>query len=482
MQRRAFLQGTAALAALHAFPGLARDVQSPPWALGFQGVSSDLPPLPMAVRGKIPEACTGTLYRNGPALYERAGQRYRHWFDPDGMIQAFRFGREGAVHAGRFVRTRKFRQEAAAGRFLFDGAGTRISGSLPPRNNDDFNTANINVQAFDGELLALWEAGSAYRVDPESLETLGTRSWREDLAGVPFSAHPRFDGRGDLWNIGSVSFGAEPLLVLYHIDAAGRLRKARTHRLDFAGYMHDFVLTGRYLVALNSSAVLGKGETFIDSMRWEPSRASQLLVFDKDSFDLLHTVEVPAAFVFHFGNGWDTRSGLEFTACQYPDARLATIGMARLARQQPGPYHDEPRLLRYRVDLHRGQAAVTDLGIDLEFPGFDRRRPFEPQALFGVSKGRNSPSGPASAVVRVNPSSGEVDRFDYGDGTLVEEPLPVPGPGAAASYLVHSYLDVERRRSGVSILRADALADGPVATAEMDRVVPLGFHGCFLTA
>jgi carotenoid cleavage dioxygenase-like enzyme len=82
----------------------------------------------------------------------------------------------------------------------------------------------------------------------------------------------------------------------------------------------------------------------------------------------------------------------------------------------------------------------------------------------------------------VDPASGEVDRFDYGDGTLVEEPLPVPGPGAATNYLVHSYLDVERRRTGVSILRADALADGPVATAEMDRVVPLGFHGCFLRA
>ena len=209
----------------------------------------------MTVEGTIPQACFGTLYRNGPTLYERAGERYQHWFDPDGMIQAFRLGPDGASHEGRFVRTRKYEREQAEGRFLFNGAGTQVANPAPPRSNQDFNVANINIQPHNGELLALWEAGSAYRIDPETLDTRGIQAWHDELEGVPFSAHPRFDERGDMWNIGSVPFAGTPTLVLYHVNATGNMVKYRAHTLDFSGYMHDFVLTPRYLIALNSSAV-----------------------------------------------------------------------------------------------------------------------------------------------------------------------------------------------------------------------------------
>ncbi|WOJ92218.1 hypothetical protein R0135_10510 [Congregibacter variabilis] len=54
--------------------------------------------------------------------------------------------------------------------------------------------------------------------------------------------------------------------------------------------------------------------------------------------------------------------------------------------------------------------------------------------------------------------------------------------GAAGGYALHSYLDYANKRSGIAVLRAADLASGPVMTAEMDRVLPLGFHGCFLGA
>ncbi len=477
MERRDFLKGLATLASLHALPGIALAETRPAWAAGFQGLTEDMPLLAMHVKGKFPEACLGTLYRNGPTLYERAGQRYRHWFDPDGMVQAFRLTAGGVTHQGRFVRTRKFLQEEAAGRFLFNGAGTEIANPAPARNNEDFNVANINIQPLNGELLAMWEAGSAYRIDPATLETLGTKEWSEELAGVPFSAHPHFDEGGDLWNIGSVSFASTPRLVLYHVSAAGKLVKQRMHTLDFAGYMHDFVLTPRYLVALNSSAVIGRGSTFVDSMHWQPERPSQLLVFDREDFSLVRTVEVPATFVFHFGNGWESGAGLEFAACEYPGTGLVKEGMSRLAQQLPGPYHDDPRLVHYRVDLKKGAAVVTPMNSDMEFPGFDRRTPFRPQRLYGVGAGTGTASGLSSAIVSVDPRSGDARRFDYGDDVIVEEPQYLPG-----GYLLHSFLDFGARRTGIAALKADALEDGPVAVADMDRVLPLGFHGCFSPA
>ncbi|KZX58717.1 hypothetical protein A3709_17085 [Halioglobus sp. HI00S01] len=476
MERREFLKGLAAMASLHALPSLALGESAPAWSVGFDGLTSDQPRLPMTVEGTIPQACFGTLYRNGPTLYERAGERYQHWFDPDGMIQAFRLGPDGASHEGRFVRTRKYEREQAEGRFLFNGAGTQVANPAPPRSNQDFNVANINIQPHNGELLALWEAGSAYRIDPETLDTRGIQAWHDELEGVPFSAHPRFDERGDMWNIGSVPFAGTPTLVLYHVNATGNMVKYRAHTLDFSGYMHDFVLTPRYLIALNSSAVHEKAPTFIQGIQWRPEIASQLLVFDREDFSLVKTIEVPASFVFHFGNAWESGNTIEFTAAAYADSRFMQQGMHRLAQLKAGPYHDDPTLVHYKLDLTSGKAHISSLETDLEFPVFDRRQPFSPQRLYGVSGGQGTLSGLPSSIVSVDPRSGSMTRYNYGEHVIVEEPQYLP-----SGYLVHSFLDFNKRCTGVAVLRTAAIEEGPVATMTMDRVLPLGFHGCFVS-
>lgn len=480
MNRREFLGAAAAAALMQAVPIAARAATSPPWSLGFEGVSRDLPLRGLDVTGKLPDACRGTFYRNGPARYERGGRRYQHWFDPDGMIQAFSLGSDGISHQGRFVRTAKFLAEEAQGRFLYSGAGTFFPDASPVRNNEDTNVANINVQPLNGELLALWEAGSAHRIDPQTLETRGVKTWSDELKGVPFSAHPHFDDRGDLWNIGSVPFAAKPMLVLYHVGADGALRKSRLHQLDFAGYMHDFVLTPRHLVALNSSAVIEQGRTFVDSMRWDDSRPSQLLVFDRNDLELVATVEVPPTFVFHFGNGSQERNTLEFAACAYKDMRIVSEGMGRLAGKETGDHHTEAELVRYRVNLASATAEVVSQGVNMEFPGYDTKLPFASQPLLGVGRQSTTESSLASAVVRIDPRTGERSEFDYGRGVIVEEPLFIAG--AEQGYAIHSYLDYERKRTGVAVLDAAHLEDGPVMQAEMDRVLPLGFHGCFTGA
>ena len=52
-----------------------------------------------SLRGRLPRALTGVLWRNGPAEHERFGHRYGHWFDGDGMIQAFSFNGAGVARA-----------------------------------------------------------------------------------------------------------------------------------------------------------------------------------------------------------------------------------------------------------------------------------------------------------------------------------------------------------------------------------------------
>ncbi|MBU2225831.1 MAG: carotenoid oxygenase family protein, partial [Gammaproteobacteria bacterium] len=144
-----------------------------PWAKAFTGVRGDFAPLAMQMEGQWPADLHGTLLRNGPARLERAGERYHHWFDGDGMVQQFKMAKGKVVHQGKFIQTKKYLVEEMAGAFRYNTAGTLVKNPLPVRNNDDLNTANTALIPWQGEVLALWEGGSPHRIDPDSLQTLG---------------------------------------------------------------------------------------------------------------------------------------------------------------------------------------------------------------------------------------------------------------------------------------------------------------------
>lgn len=82
------------------------------------------------VEGALPKGLRGTLCRNGPGLFDRNGKRRRALLDGDGLVQAFRFGEEGAFYRARFVRTEKFVAEEKAGAFVFGTFRTHAPGGL----------------------------------------------------------------------------------------------------------------------------------------------------------------------------------------------------------------------------------------------------------------------------------------------------------------------------------------------------------------
>ena len=230
----------------------AKAAESRPWTAGYQSLDVDrIASDAVHLSAPLPAGLRGTLFRNGPARHERGGQRYGHRWDGDGMLQQFQFTDQGVSHVGQFIHTEKYKAEAASDRFLVSAFGTHVPGSVAaPDPIDAVNVANISVLHFAGELLALWEPGSAYRIDPVSLSTLGVKDWHPSLAGRPFSAHPRLEGDGTLWN-----FGANPLkdeLTLYCIARSGELIASHVSRISQLPPIHDFATTSNHLVFLLS--------------------------------------------------------------------------------------------------------------------------------------------------------------------------------------------------------------------------------------
>ncbi|MDG2216101.1 MAG: carotenoid oxygenase family protein, partial [Synechococcus sp. cluster2_bin.235] len=302
------------------------------WSSAFRNVDEELTDVPLKpVRGEVPDALRGSLYRNGPGRLERDGQRVHHPFDGDGMITALHFDAKGVRCSNRFVRTSGWKAEEAAGKVLFRGVfGSQKPGG-PLANAFDLrlkNIANTSVVRLGDDLLALWEAAEPHALDPQTLETRGISLLGGVLKkGEAFSAHPRFDP-GHHGDPRMVTFGVKTgprstvrLMEFATADnpAAGiRAGDLLSDRRDtFAGFafLHDFAITPNWAVFLQNAInfnplpfVLGqKGAA--QCLTSNPNGKAKFWLIPRDSGVFAgqepRVIDAPDGFVFHHLNAWE---------------------------------------------------------------------------------------------------------------------------------------------------------------------------------
>ena len=511
MERRIFMQTLAASIAAGTISGapllaagdswkeqFAAALKKNPWLLGFKGTQNDFPESRLKVEGTLPPALKGTFYRNGPAKHEVGDMRYHHWFDGDGMMHAYHFDGQGVTHKGRFIETQKHIRENAAGEMLVPAFGTvppNVQGLSGP---DGANAANISVVKHNGELLALWEGGSAYRLDAETLDTLGIKTWSAQTAGLPFSAHPRIDADGTLWN-----FGYAPTvnsLVIYRISPTGQLMDIGAIPSPQTPMVHDFMITSKYLVLVLPPFEFGAATNgaFMDQFDWNTQDGTRVLVIDKNDLSSIREVQMPSFWVFHFANAHETADGIiNFGAPIYDDPSIMTDTFKDIMRGQEKPF-SVSQYTQFSINPATGKFDMTKMtdGFNTEFPRIDMRktgqrqrysfmmqaeRPnFEP-SLTEVSFG----GGVFNTLTRLDEETGRTAHFTYGADELAEEHIFVPNPQSEAEgdgWMLGTTLNYAEGVSTLNVLDAQRLEDGPIARMKMDYAVPLGLHGNFYPA
>ena len=504
MQRRHLLQTLAAAAATTAAghviakPALAADfaanVVGQPLLTPFRGVndtSGDIDGQAL-LRGRWPAGLRGRFYRNGPALYERGAERYHHWFDGDGMVQQFSITDGRVSHRGRLVRTSKLKAEQQAGRFLMSTLGTQIEGGPPASGPDAFNVANTNALEHAGRVLALWEGGSAYALDPADLSTQGPVTWRADLQQMPFSAHPKVDAGGHLWNIGTMGRA----VVAWHVDPQGRLASVQVGESPYPGGMvHDMAVTERYLVvplppvSFHFERAVPEGPRRFAMKPGEPLR---VLVMDKADISKRRVFELPPQMVFHVGNAHEAGDDIVLSTIAAPDAWFLDRAAVALMSARPQP-SGTLGLQIARLDMRTGRSSLQALPGEVEFPRIDPRR----IGLSGKDAARWLVTGAAwqaypgrnNALLHglqvLDTQTGRARRFDYGEHMVVEEHILVPKPGKTGeldAWLLGTTFDARRQATVLNVLDAAHVEDGPIAQAVLPYALPLGFHGNFTAA
>lgn len=497
---RNLLSGATALALapslLHgesAFAGdpaaFARGLREHPWLAGWKSVQSEsLGPSAIEVEGRLPDGLAGTLYRNGPAWTERAGFRYEHWFDGDGMVHGWKLGDGKLVHQARMVATPKFSREQKAGRFLYPAAGTTVPDIQPIRNNDDANAANTSVLTIDGRLFALCEAGSAFELDPDQLTTIGPVTWRPDLASVPFSAHPLVDRDGSVWNFGAISLMGGSGLFVWHVGADGKLISGDVLDTPVRGYLHSFAQTDHYLLFALIPFDYREGQgAFFERLRFQPEQPLGVAVVPKNAPATARWFEADFAAIYHFGDAYERNGEIVMRAVQHEDIEEARSPMRPAMNGLAQAHGGEGKLRELHLDLRSGKAAWRDTGIaSIEFPLFDPRNRGDRAARIFAPTIEGAHSAPYfNAIAAFDVERGRHQVHRYGEAILAEEHVFVPRPGSSHAdegWLVGTLLDSARGRSGIAVLDARRVEQGPLAQAWLPTTVPLGFHGHFVAA
>jgi all-trans-8'-apo-beta-carotenal 15,15'-oxygenase len=437
--------------------------------------------------GSIPAELRGTLYRNGPSRNEIAGTPFAHLFDGDGMLSQFTIADRRVHYRNRFVRTNHYLGERSASEPRYRGFGSQRAGGpaanafrLPTASN----AANTSVVLHAGNLLALWEGGHPWRLDPDTLETIG----EDDFGGAlkrahAFSAHPKLDPTtGELFNFG-VQYGPRTRIRTYRIDPSGRLRYLQPVTLPYPVLNHDFALTTKHMIfvidplVLRMTRFLTGFSSFDRAFRWDPARGTRIILVPRDG-GVPRVAECDPFFHFHFANAFEDGSDTVLDLCRYEDYAIGELARDFKAATKLSVHSS---LWRLRV-TPSGRVQQSELcPFQAEFPQLDTTLTGARHRYTYLAA---RPSGPGypTAVVKVDNDTGQSSSFDLGVGFGVGEPIFVPRPERRDEddgWLLSLVYDGALHRSHLYVLDARDVEGEPIAVAHLPHHVPYGFHGTF---
>ena len=447
------------------------------------------------VIGEIPAGLEGTLFLNCPGRNKIGDQQYGHWFDGDGMISAVTF-KDGRVHyKNRYVRTPKYVNETAAQKILYRGVGTQIPGG-PLKNmfRAPGNAANTSVILHGGKLLALWEGGKPWELDPATLETEGEYSYDRGLSsGQPFSAHARFDPRtGDLYNFGV--FGVpKPKLHFYKINPDGAIVANTSQYVGDYSMCHDFAITEKYAVFILCPAfmrtpfkfLLGLRSVF-ESIEFDASEKTKIIVLELATAKLVGEYEFDCFFGFHLGNARQQGDEISVDALCVDNMDVMG-GLSDVFVERGDDFQflaNGARFTRFTLNLATGETGKSPIDgtIAGEFPAWNPSCTGTENRYTWLSTiiENGTPYG-FNAFQKVDHDTGELRIHDFGEGRFSSEPNFVPSGKTDAEddgYLVSIVYNHARAKSEVVIVDARDM-QRELAVIPLEHHVPFGFHGGF---
>lgn len=433
----------------------------------------------LAVKGEIPAGLRGALFRIGPNPQFDPRDPNHHWFVGDGMVHGFYVADGKVAYRNRYVRTPTWELEHEHGRALF-GTFSNPMTTDPLAMGNEGGVANTNIVWHGGKLLALEEMHAPFAMDAR---TLGSKGYDRGFQGK-VTAHPKIDPKtGEMiwfaYGVGEVPLSAG---MSYGVTAAdGSLVRRQEFQAPYGSMVHDFVVTEQHVLfpVLPLTSSLQRAMSGLPPFAWEPDKGSFVGVMRRDGdVSSIRWFNTEACYIFHPLNGWEEDGKIHCDVMRYDVAPLFPN-----ADGSPGD-KAAARLVRWTFDLNGASDAIKETpldDLDGEFPRVDPR--------VETRKHRHGwyaadPTGSRTvrqhALAHMDFQTGKRQVYELSGGDVTSEPVFVPRSAEAAEgdgWVTAVVYRAAEDRSDLLVFEAQDLEKGPVATAEMPRRVPFGFHG-----
>ncbi len=456
---------------------------------GYRSLNSEVVADSLEVEGNLPGWLSGSLLRNGPALYEDSQRSVNHWFDGQAMLHRFTVADGEVSYANRFLQTKSY-AAMRAGKLAFSEFATdpcrsifkRLMTVFDPSVTD--NTA-VSLARLGDRHYAMTEAPISVQFDPRTLETLG---YGDHCPGTFATAHPHFDtDSGALINV-ATRMGARNSYRFFAQAPGQPPRVLASKSVARPGYVHSFAMSQRYIAltefpfTVNPVEIPLSGRPFIENFRWHPDQRTRILVFDRSDGRTVGTYETEAGFAFHHVGAWDEDGCLVMEYCDHSSpAIIDAFYLSRLRQPRSGEFRAHPRLRRVAVDLEAGSTSTEYRSeAAVELPRINEAYYLgQYRYVYGIGAGDTNEYDTADRLVKIDNRSGAASEW-HEPAAFVGEPVFVASPeqnGEDDGVLLSVVLDAPRERSYLVILDARSMTE--LARAYAPHVVPFGFHGQF---
>lgn len=455
----------------------------------------------LEVIGTIPPEVEGTFFRAvpdpafPPFMPDAAAS-----LSGDGLISAIRFAGGKASIQNKYVATARHQAEVAAGQALF-GKYRNPFTDKPEVRGVDRTVANTTPVWHAGRLLMAKEDGRPYRVDPVTLETLGSYDFGGALKSETMTAHVRVDpATGEMFAYGYEADGLASKTVSYFIvNPDGSLQREQTFAAPYCPMMHDFTISENYALfpiyptTADAARIEAGGEHWLH----EQDTHSWLGVMPRygDVSEIKWFRGPKGVFCFHMMNAWEDAAGmLHFDQClsdsnPFPFIRAAS-GIELDMLQLNG------RLARWTVDPRgpAGDVAETVIGPPGDFPlipAAAQGRPYDHAWMLTMNPEMRGPpvfGGPVgvmfNCLLRLDMRGGPPQALVLAPNECFNEPVHVPAEGGEGWLLT-----LIARQTGPDdfefecwIIDGGNVGTGPVARVVIPRRQRVQIHGWWASA
>lgn len=458
---------------------------------------------PCSVEGTIPPEVRGTFFRAVPdpaftPFMEDGGAI----LSADGMISAIRFEDGGTVSAAaRFVDTARHKAEKAAGRALFGKYRNHFT-DQPQAAGIDRTVSNTTPVWHAGKLLMTKEDGRPNRIDPRTLETIGSYDFAGKLQSETMTAHVRVDpATGEMFFYGYEAEGPCTARIAYCIaDAQGNLVSEQHFDAPYCAMMHDFTITENYALFPIYPTIADLDRLRAGGDHWvhDHDRESWVGVMPRygSTAELRWFKGPKGVMCYHMMNAHEDAEGrIHFDQCLADGNAFPFI--QRASGRMIAPQDMNGRLARWAIDLNDGSDAVTEsvIGPPGDFPiipAANQGRAYDHAWMLTMNPGLQGPpvlGGPVGVMfnllLRLDMRGGPPQALALPPMHAFNEPVHVPSDEPGHEGWLLMVVDIQTGPDSFAhelwIVNGGDVAAGPVAKVRLPRRTRPQVHGWWVS-